>query len=183
MTTRHGGAIRPVVRAVRFALAHVPGLVFAGSKPRRVFAADAPELRAEARRHLRSYASAVAYPPHQVLLGALPPEALRAIPRPWHQHPVAAAAACGPAGSLIDEDTFYAWLGRADAANLVHFSERFAASLQDGNGGEIAASTSGQMVRAMRERGEPLYRSGEEAPIGVVVPAHDQDEALSAAIL
>ena len=183
MTTRHDGAIRPVVRAARFALAHVPGLVFAGSKPRRVLARGGPELRADARRHLRSYGSAVAYPPHQVLLGTIAPEALRAIPRPWHQHPVAAAAARGPTGSLIDEDTFYAWLARADTANLVHFNEEFAASLQDGSGGEIAPSSSGQMVGAMLERGEPLYRSGEAAPIGVVIPAHDQDEALSAAVM
>jgi betaine reductase len=183
MIIKDDGARRPAVRAVRFALAHVPGLVFAGSKPRRALAAGGDGLRDDMRRHLRAYPSAVAYPPHQVMLGALPPQALREIPRPWHLHPLAAAAARGPTGSMIDEDTFYAWLGRADTANLVRFSERFAARLQNDTGGEVAVSTSDQILRAVNERGEPLYRHGEEAPIGVVIPAHDHDEALSAAVL
>ena len=122
--------MRPVVRAARFAVAHVPGLVLSGSKPRRDIAAGGAEIRAALERRLRSFEDAVGYPPHQVLLGALPPEALREIPRPWHLRPLPGARPAGPGGTMIDELGFYAWLARADTARLVHFTEEFAEGLR-----------------------------------------------------
>src|SRR5207302_68972 len=131
---------RPVVRAARFAVAHVPGLVLAGSKPRRDIAAGGAETRAALRRALRSFQDAVGYPPHQVLLGTLAPEALREIPRPWHLRPLLGARPAGPGGAMIDEFGFYAWLARADTARLVHFAEDFAEELRP-RLGDAAIST------------------------------------------
>jgi hypothetical protein len=174
---------RPVVRGARFVLAHVPGLVCAGSKPRRDLAVGGTNLRAAVRARLRSFASAVAYPPHQVMLGTLAPEALREIPRPWHLHPVEAAHTQGPNGSMIDQITFYAWLARADTANLVYFSEDFARDLAVvGGAGKITTLSQDRIVQGLENRGEPLY-GDDDRPVGVVLPAHDQDDALTAPVL
>jgi hypothetical protein len=72
----------PVVTAVANVLAHAPGLVRHGSKPRRDLARDpraAPALAAG----LRPYDAAVDYAPNQVCVGNRDPESLRALPRPW----------------------------------------------------------------------------------------------------
>jgi len=66
----------PVIRAARFVLAHVPDLVMSGSKPRRELARQGEVLRTQLRAHLRSFRDAVAYPPHQVLIGYQVPELL-----------------------------------------------------------------------------------------------------------
>ena len=76
--------IQPVVRAAQFVLAHVPDLVCSGSKPRRELEREGPGLREKIREHLRSFDAAVAYAPHQVMIGNLAPEALWDRPRPWH---------------------------------------------------------------------------------------------------
>src|SRR5207248_8138474 len=66
---------QPVIRGVRFFLAHTPGLVCYGSKPRRDIARDATIADTIAA-HLRSYEAAVAYPPNRAFLGHLPPDTL-----------------------------------------------------------------------------------------------------------
>ena len=174
---------RPVVRAARFAVAHVPGLVLAGSKPRRDIAAGGAETRAALRRALRSFQDAVGYPPHQVLLGTLAPEALREIPRPWHLRPLLGARPAGPGGAMIDEFGFYAWLARADTARLVHFAEDFAEELRP-RLGDAAISTKGSagLRGAIERHAEPLHL-GDGRLIGAVMPGHDQDESLAAPVL
>ena len=175
--------MRPVVRAARFAVAHVPGLVLSGSKPRRDIAAGGAEIRAALERRLRSFEDAVGYPPHQVLLGALPPEALREIPRPWHLRPINGARPAGPGGTMIDELGFYAWLARADTARLVHFTEEFAEGLRPRLGdAPISTMGSADLRGAIERRAEPLHlRDGRL--IGAVMPGHDEDDSLAAPIL
>ena len=177
-----GSVVQPVVRAAQFVLAHAPGLVPSGSKPRRELARDG-DLRAQLYAHLRSYEDAVAYPPHQVMLGTISPDALGDIPRPWHLRPMPDARAEGPAGALIDEATFYAWLARADVARLVRLHESFAprvARLLDG--AKITTADAAQWTQALGEGAEPFY-CDRDKPAGFVLPAHDHDETLTAPVL
>ena len=172
------------MRTARFAVAHVPGLVLSGSKPRRdIQAAGGAEVRAALCGALRSFEGAVGYPPHQVVLGTLAPEALREIPRPWHLQPVAGARPEGPGGVMIDELGFHAWLARADTARLVQFDETFAEEVR-ARAGNLQISTMGaaDLRRAIERRAEPLYLGGHRL-IGVVNPAHDEDESLAAPVL
>lgn len=111
----------PVLRRVCFSLAHVPGLVQAGSKPRREIAQQGPALFTDLRFHLRSFDQAVSYPPHQVMIGNLEPETLSSFHRPWHEHPMADAKAQGPAGTIIPNAHFYALLAKGDSAKLMRF--------------------------------------------------------------
>ncbi len=184
MTTPPGGRkiVQPVIRAARFALAHVPDLVLSGSKPRRELAV-APELRRALRARLRPFEAAVTYPPHQVMLGNLAPESLRDIPRPWHLHPLTDAPCQGPGGLLADERIFYAWLARADTANLILWSTRFFPQIEpDLESTQVKTASPETLARTVSLGGESLCSGGDE-PVGVVVPAHEQDETLAAPVL
>jgi glycine/sarcosine/betaine reductase complex component C subunit beta len=175
--------VRPVVRAARFAMAHTPALIAAGSKPRRELAVRGPAEREALLRHLRSFEDCVRYPPHQVMLGALPPEALWGIPRPWHDRPVDGARAEGPGGRMLDEMEFYAWLARADAASLLYVTPEFARTLQHFGAPErIQTMAAPDLARAVERGAEPLRRTPDET-VGAVVPAHEQDESLAAPVL
>ena len=76
---------QPVIRGVRFFLAHAPGLVRYGSKPIRDIA-RAPSVTDAITSHLRGYEAAVAYPPNRVFLGHLYPDALASLDQPWFEH-------------------------------------------------------------------------------------------------
>jgi glycine/sarcosine/betaine reductase complex component C subunit beta len=174
---------RPVIRAARFVLAHVPGLVYSGSKPRRELAARGGDLRGRIRERLRSFHDAVAYPPHQVMIGNRAPEDLWEIPRPWHAHPATEAPPEGPAGHVIDEPTFHAWLARADAARMVRFDEAFAARadpLLRGCG--VATASADELRRAVASGAEPIG-AADDRWVGVVLPGHGGDESLAAPVL
>src|SRR2546428_11030532 len=131
--TRERRAIHvPVIRAGGFGLADGPGLVVLGSKPRRELAREGEALRAQLRAHLRSFHDAVAYFPHQIMIGNEVPEALYEIPRPWHGQPTDNARASGAAGLIADQDTLYGWLGPGDYADLVVPADAYAGPLAPG---------------------------------------------------
>ena len=74
---------RAAIQACSMVLAHAPDLVRHGSKPTRELAADSDGLLASLSGALRTYDDALAYPPNQVLIGNLRPEALWELERPW----------------------------------------------------------------------------------------------------
>ncbi|MDR7542627.1 MAG: glycine/sarcosine/betaine reductase complex component C subunit beta [Armatimonadota bacterium] len=171
-----------MIRAASFVLAFAPDLVFCGSKPRREIARNS-SLRAEIRSHLRSFADVVAYPPHQVMIGNLTPETLWDIPRPWHTHPIHPASPHGPAGVIIDEPELYAWLARADAANLVRLEETFAEHVASLMGGaRVATATPDELLRSVERGAETFFVAGDRIA-GAISPGHDQDETLTAPVL
>jgi len=161
MTARY-----PVVTAVANVLAHAPGLVRYGSRPRRDLARD-PRLADRLAAHLRSYEAAVAYPPNQAFIGNLDPDALRDLPRPWFRAPLPAAPPDGPFGVIVSESELLDLLHEVDRARLVH----------------LVGRTPVREVEALLDRGRalPLWRGGDLA--GCVVAGHDEDEALGADIL
>jgi betaine reductase len=172
-----------VVRAAEFVLAHVPDLVTAGSKPRRELLREGPGLRRKIYDHLRSFDDAVAYAPHQVMIGNLPPESLWDRPRPWHAAPVAGASPEGPSGCVIDQSTFWGWLARADAARLVTFTDAFAAGLAPAlSGFGVRTASLPALEATVASGGEPLYAEGERL-VGVITPGHEADESLTGAVL
>ncbi len=132
-------------------LAHAPDLVRHGSKPTREHAAD------EIRPALRSFDEALRYPPHQVFIGNLTPDALWEIERPWWKSP-AEARAEGRFGVFVDQEELYSRMAAADQFQLLHLDGREA--------------TNGAL---------PLYRNGSRA--GVMDRAHELDESLSAGVL
>lgn len=182
----------PVIREARFFLAHTPGLVRHGSKPSREVAKE-PGLWDTIRASLRSYADAVAYAPHQVLLGNLSPDDLAGLTRPWYEHPLGEASPAGPHGTLVGEEEFYGLLKAADHFDLVHLEEGFARRARN-------LVETNQLARPQdRERiagvpfsriEEGLARGGaiplllrDGSVVGLIQAAHDEDASLTPDIL
>ena len=173
----------PVIRAARFVLAHTPDLTVSGSKPRRELAANGPDLRRAIRARRRTLREAVGYPPHQVMIGNLTPDALREIPRPWHAHLTPDAGMTGPAGMIIDEPTLYAWLVRADTAHLVHVSDDFVQRSGNHLGeARVTIADADRLRRAAQAGAEPFCDEHDDIA-GVVLPGHDHDESLAGAVV
>jgi len=143
--------VTAAVHGCSLVLAHAPDLVRHGSKPTREHAAD------EIKPALRTFDDALGYPPHQVFIGNLSPDALWEIERPWWRHAVEPKTE-GPFGVFIDQDVLYARMEAADQFQLLHLDGREPAD------GAL-----------------PLYRNGSRA--GVMDRAHDLDESLSAGVL
>ncbi|MHC5020202.1 MAG: glycine/sarcosine/betaine reductase complex component C subunit beta [Planctomycetota bacterium] len=105
--------MRAVVSHACNLLVHVPDLVAHGSKPRREIALD-PDHAGRLRAALRPFDAVTAYGPTQAFIGNRTPESLRSLPTPWHTHHLEHAAAEGPFGGIVDQESFYAALRAAD---------------------------------------------------------------------
>jgi glycine/sarcosine/betaine reductase complex component C subunit beta len=185
--------VQPVIRGVRFFLAHTPGLVRYGSKPARELAKD-PELVTAIAAHLRSYEAAAAYPPNQVFLGSIFPDDLHSYGLPWFKM-TAGARRWGPHGEIMPEEEFYGTVKMCDAFDLVWLDEQFTATVKGmlalhphitttdlsrlGDGIPLATITS--KLSADRHT-LPLYlRDGRL--VGCIHAAHDEDGSLAADVL
>jgi hypothetical protein len=184
---------RPVIRGVRFFLAHTPGLVRYGSKPSRDIARD-PAITQAIGACLRGYEAAVAYPPNRAFLGHVHPDELASLAKPWYEH-TAAGERWGPHGEMMPEEEFYGLLKICDVFDLVHLEAGFVEAIRPaltahpliapadlehlGAGvseAELAAALQGA-TRAL-----PLYlRSGR--CIGCIHAAHEEDATLAADVL
>jgi betaine reductase len=114
---------QPVIRGVRFFLAHTPGLVRYGSKPSRDIARDGT-VAAAIGSHLRSYEAAVAYPPNRAFLGHIHPDTLASLPKPWFTSDIPGAR-WGAHGELMPEEEFYGLLKICDVFELVRLEAGF----------------------------------------------------------
>ena len=184
---------QPVIRGVRFFLAHTPGLVRYGSKPSRDIDVD-PAVADTLQAHLRGYPDAVAYPPNQAFLGAIRPDDLGDLPAPWYRH-----ADCGerwgPHGEIMPEEEFYGWLKIADAFDLVSLEAGFLESVRPALArhplctpadlAQLGTGVSGTELDA-RLAGDvpalPLFlRDGTR--VGCFHAAHEVDDSLAADVL
>ncbi len=148
---------RAAVHACSLVLAHAPDLVRYGSKPTRELAAGPDGLLGSITQALRAFDDVLGYPPHQVLVGNLHPDALREIERPWWRHPVEPKRE-GPFGVIVDQAELYRRMEAADAFGLLRLD---GAPASDG--------------------GLTLESAG--STVGSMLGAHELDESLSAAVL
>lgn len=184
---------QPVIRGVRFFLAHTPGLVRYGSKPSRDIARDATVAPAIAT-HLRSYETALAYPPNRAFLGHIHPDTLTALTQPWFTHD-GPQIRWGAHGELMPEEEFYGLLKICDAFELVCLEAGFVAEVRTALAAHplLTAADLERLGTGVAEadievqcRGSvpalPLYlRHGRR--IGCMRAAHEEDTALAAEVL
>ena len=180
----------PVVRGARFFLAHAPGLVRYGSKPSRDIARD-PSVAGAIQAALRPYEAARDYPPHQVFVGGLAPDALHDIPRPWFTtgQPAERVAVHG---EILPEEAFLALLKLGDGFDLVTLERGFTDEMRatdlpvttpdlarlgaGASEGEVAARLDGALPAL------PLcLRSGRR--VGAIVAGHESDATLAPDVL
>ena len=183
--------IQPVIKGVSAILAHAPSLIRYGSKPSREISAD-PGLLSTILSHLRSQHEALSYAPHQVFIGGMRPDALRALPTPWLTHPVSPER-LGPFGEVLPEEELYGLLALADECGLLAldpgFSDEASKRLAD------HPMLHGVPLDRVREAGRrdlrdalhspgamPLFVEGSRL-IGAIRRGHDEDESLVAPFL
>jgi betaine reductase len=184
---------QPVIRRVRYFLAHTPGLVRHGSKPAREIARD-PALALRIADHLRPYEAAVSYPPNQAFLGGIYPDDLRKIERPWYLSKQEAPRR-QPHGEIMPEEEFYGLLKICDSFDLIWLETGFArmvralldkhpllsrTDLEHLGSGKDYSAIEAQI--ADRETALPLYLRGGTL-IGCIRTGLKEDAALSADIL
>jgi betaine reductase len=181
----------PVVKGVSYILAHTPDLVRYGSKPAREIPKE-PDLLDKIQSHLRSYEDAVAYPAHQAFLGAMRPEALWDIERPWFHHPLEGAQRFGPFGEIMPQSEFYGLMKVVDEFDLVKLAEGFTEKVRLAlsnhflvNDEDLERLGIGVSLEELQKEiaggALPLYENAEL--VGCFLSGHDEDENLTAAIL
>ncbi|MGI6678347.1 MAG: glycine/sarcosine/betaine reductase complex component C subunit beta [Dehalobacterium sp.] len=141
--------------------------------------------------HVRSFQDAVSYPPNQVYIGNMTPDALKDIPRPWYQAPVSGASREGKYGEIMPEDEFIGLMKIVDVFDLVVLEEKFQENVQEklsahrilGDIKDLDKLSKNpaqfeEIEKLVHEQtGQPLYFAGKL--VGCVKKAHEFDEALS----
>ena len=117
--------VNPVIKDVKFFMAHTPGLVQHGSKPSREIQKD-PETLELIQSSLRSLNEAISYAPHQVMLGNIYPDTLLELEAPWYENPTDSTSHKGPHGEIVGEEIFYGLVKGVDDFGLVSIEENFA---------------------------------------------------------
>jgi betaine reductase len=170
------------IEGVFYGLTHVPDLVRYGSKPARELRAQ-PGLQARLSARLRSFAAATAYPPHQVYIGNIAPEALSEIERPWYESLIAGATPRGRFGDLVEQDQFYAELAAADRFSLAVLDQRWfhehAADFTRSRRPRLGSLP--DIESRCARQALPLYSGGRL--VGALERGHEQDANLAAEIL
>ena len=196
---------QPVLKGAACLLVHTPGLVRHGSKPSRELPPPAEPLPADYLRALRPYTAAVAYPPNQVFVGNLAPDALAALPQPWWQRPDAmlaegttslpaglgsggGASAEGRYGAILPEALFLGWLKAADVFDLVELAEDFIAEIGPAlanhrlsgpdDAARLGSGVPQGQVEARVATGHALPLCLDGRLVGCALPAHDRDATL-----
>lgn len=182
----------PVVKAVSYALAHAPDLVRYGSKPERELRKQ-PGLIEPLARRLQTFEPACAYPPNQVFIGRLAPEALWDTETPWWQHRDSNASRFGPYGEIMPETEFYGLLRLADEFDLVwlenSFQDSVRAELQqhplfvNDDLQRLGAGHPSEAIQA-KVQGDgalPLYDRGRV--VGCICRGHEEDPFLTPGVL
>ena len=174
--------VRIGIEGVSYSLAHVPDLVRYGSKPLRELRAN-PALGKKLPNHLRDFNSAIAYAPHQVYIGNIPPEKLNELPRPWYEKLIEGATAAGRFGSLVDQNRFYTLLAGADQFQLVSFEERWfhdrATKASPRCAPRLRSLTE---IQALCAKGALPLHSGAQL-VGAFEAGHAEDASLAAEVL
>lgn len=124
--------MKPVIKECAYTLVHVPNLVRYGSKPMREIEKN-PNLYSKVEGLLRNFFESVCYPPNQVFIGNLKPDALRKVPQPWYKNPIPLAPSLGKFGEIMDEENFYGLLKMADVHEyeLVWLENNFASRIKE----------------------------------------------------
>lgn len=174
--------VRIGIEGVYYSLAHVPDLVRYGSKPLRELRRQ-PGLKAQMAMHMRGFAAATAYAPHQVYIGNIVPEKLSEIDKPWYEKLIDGATAHGRFGDLVEQDQFYVQLGSADRFDLLTFEERwFRGRVANCSPVRMPRLSSSADLEARCTKGALALYSGQRL-VGAFDQGHDEDANLSADVL
>jgi glycine/sarcosine/betaine reductase complex component C subunit beta len=88
-----------------------------------------PAVHERIKPSLRSFDQAKDYPPHQVFIGNLKPEALWEIEKPWFEN-LPDSSRYSPCGEIMPQDEFYGLLKIVDEFDLIYLTEEFTGQIR-----------------------------------------------------
>lgn len=183
-----------VLKGASYFLAHTPDMVIHNGTTQttqRKIDPDSSYLK-EIGKSLRAYETCLSYPPNQVYIGNMTPEALAVLPMPWYEQQVEAERQ-GTFGEIMPEDEFIGMMKICDVFDLVKLNESFSKSVKpkleahplvDNNtlaGFDKPAAAAEIAELIQNAHAEAIYYQGEV--IGCVKAAHDIDDSLSAHVI
>ncbi|OPY88828.1 MAG: Glycine/sarcosine/betaine reductase complex component C subunit beta [Syntrophus sp. PtaU1.Bin208] len=183
----------PVISACSYILVHVPGFVRYGSKPSREIADHPGSALPVIESHLRRFEEVVAYPPNQVFIGNLAPDALNEIEQPWYRHPLPDASQWGPYGEIFPEEVLLGLMKLADDFDLVEIEKEAVPLLQsslqalpfwkEADLGKIGPGVETARIDEKIESSGSLSLYCRGRRVGCINRQHDRDDNLKAAVL
>jgi hypothetical protein len=184
-----------VIKASSYILVHGPDFVIHNGTTQTTERIVNPnsEYLAALPGHIRSFESAVSYPPNQVYIGNLVPEDLRNYEIPWYDKEVPGAKRFGKLGEIMPQDEFLGLMQICDVFDLVFLDKEFVNAIRGKLSehplmdetllGRLKEGVEhSEIVKfAEEEHAEPLYHNGKL--VGYVKRAHDIDDALTAHVI
>ncbi|NLM08713.1 MAG: glycine reductase, partial [Clostridiales Family XIII bacterium] len=184
-----------VIKASSYILVHGPDFVIHNGTTQTTERIVNPnsEYLAALPGHIRSFESAVSYPPNQVYIGNLVPEDLRNYEIPWYDKEVPGAKRFGKLGEIMPQDEFLGLMQICDVFDLVFLDKEFVNAIRGKLSehplmdetllGRLKEGVEhSEIVKfAEEEHAEPLYHNGKL--VGYVKRAHDIDAALTAHVI
>jgi betaine reductase len=185
-----------VIKDCAYVLVHVPDFISYGSKPYRDIQAEGGfdgNLQRRIDGAIRSFEEAVTYPPNQVFIGNLHPDALHTIPQPWYAHPIPGATREGRFGEILPEEEIFGLLKMADDFDLVwltpEFLERIRPPLsrspfvKEGDLKRLGLGVPREKVLDNIEKGAALPLRYRADTVGAIRTDHPMDDSLKAHVL
>lgn len=187
----------PVVKGASYTLIHAPDMVIHQGTTQtmeRLKHSDSEHLK-KLPSNLRSFDEVVAYPPNQVYIGNLEPDALAQIPQPWYENLVNEGGRFGNFGEMTPQNEFYGLMKAVDAFDLVLLEEGFQSQVREkllahpvlGDIKELSKldknPASFESIEKLVADGvaEGMYQNGQL--VGCVKRAHEFDAALTQHVL
>lgn len=187
--------MKSIIKGAGYILVHTPDMVIHNGTTQtteRVVNPESEYLK-ELPEHIRSFEDTLSYYPNQVYIGNVTPDALAAVPQPWHDKKCPETSRFGQFGQIMPQEEFLLLMQACDVFDLVKLDAAFVAAhkaalaanpIMDETilariGEGIEAAEVARLVA--QEHSEGLYHNG--ALVGCVNRAHDIDVNLSAHVM
>ena len=187
--------MKSIIKGAGYILVHTPDMVIHNGTTQtteRVVNPESEYLK-ELPEHIRSFEDTLSYYPNQVYIGNVTPDALAAVPQPWHDKKCPETSRFGQFGQIMPQEEFLLLMQACDVFDLVKLDAAFVAAhkaalaanpIMDETilariGEGIEAAEVARLVA--QEHSEGLYHNG--ALVGCVNRAHEIDVNLSAHVM
>ncbi len=182
----------PVIKGASYILVHTPDMVYHNgtTQTTEMIANPNSEYLKDFDKNLRTFETAVAYPPNQTYIGNINPVQLKEMGMPWVDKKVEGASRFGKFGEIMPQDEFIGLIKLVDSFGLVMLEEGFAAVAKEklaahplfaADADKVVGVPASEIEALMEHHAEGLYHAGKL--VGCVKKAHDIDVNLSAHVM
>ena len=123
----------PVIKGASYILVDTPDMLINNGTTQMMEREINPdsEYIKHIKEHIRSFDDVVSYPPNQVYIGNITPDALSDMQMPWYNKEIEGSSRWGKYGEIMPEDEFYGLLKISDSFELVMLEKEFAKSIKE----------------------------------------------------